>query len=303
MKRSLFPREEELLEDPFVHGSSEPDRRPAPVVRAFSADEPAPRGAGSVGPPGGLHERVPVRGLPGRLRAAVRQVRDRQLGVQVRQAQGPRAPAHGLPQLRRADRHGAPARGDRLLRQVRRAEPEQGLALRRVRQPGRPADEVLGGRVPGAGNDLLGPAQGHLPALRLRQGPGHGRQDDARRQGRGSLLRRHPPDDRARDVRHQRDRARHRVAAPPFARRLLHEGVGARLPRQDHSVPRLVGRVRVRPEGRALRPHRPQAQVPGDDLPPGPRARDGRGDPAPVLRPRPGPLRARPRPPDRHART
>ena len=217
----------------------------------------------------------------------------------MRKAQGPRAPAHGLPQLRRADRHGPPARGDRLLRQVRRAEPEQGLALRRVRQPGRPADEVLGGRVPGAGHDLLGPAQGHLPALRLRQGPGHRRQDDARRQGRGSLLRRHPPDDRARDVRHQRDRARHRVAAAPFARRLLHEGVGARLPREDHSVPRLVGRVRVRPEGRALRPHRPQAQVPGDDLPAGPRARDGRGDPAPVLRPGSGPLRARPRPPDR----
>ena len=265
-------RAEELLEDPFVHGSSEPDRRPAPVVRAFPADEPAPRGAGPVGAPGRLHERVPVRGLPGGLRAAVRQVRDRQLGVQVRPAQGPRAPAHGLPLLRRPDRDGAPARGGRLLRQVRRPEPEQGHPLRRLRQPGRPADEVLRGRVPGAGDDLLGPPQGDLPPLRLRQGPGDGRQDDAGRQGRGGLLRRHPADDRARHVRHQRDRARHRVAAPPLAGRLLHEGVGARVPRQDHSVPRLLGGVRVRPEGRALRPHRPQAQVPGDDLPAGPRA-------------------------------
>ena len=66
--------------------------------------------------------------------------------------------------------------------------------------------------------------------------------------------------------------------------RLLHEGVGARLPREDHPVPRLVGGVRVRPEGRALRPHRPQAQVPGDDLPARPRPRDRRVDPAPVLR-------------------
>ena len=128
------------------------------------------------------------------------------------------------------------------------------------------------------------PAQGHLPPLRLRQGPGDGRQDDAGRQGRGGLLRRHPADDRARHVRHQRHRARHRLPAPPLARRLLHEGVGARVPRQDHPVPRLVGGVRVRPEGRPLRPHRPQAQVPGDDLPAGPGPGDRRVDPAAVLR-------------------
>ena len=204
----------------------------------------------------------------------------------MRPAQGPRAPAHGLPLVRRPDRDGAPARGGRLLRQVRRPEPEQGHPVRRLRQPGRPADEVLRGRVPGAGDDLLGPAEGHLPPLRLRQGPRDGRQDDARRQGRGSLLRRHPADDRARHVRHQRHRARHRVPAPPFAGRLLHEGVGARLPGEDHSVPRLLGGVRVRPEGRALRPHRPQAEVPGDDLPAGPGPRDRRGHPAAVLRPR-----------------
>ncbi len=43
------------------------------------------------------------------------------------------------------------------------------------------------------------------------------------------------------------------------------------LPRQDYSLPRLVGRVRVRPEERALCPHRPQAQVPGNDFPARPR--------------------------------
>ncbi len=226
---------EELLEDPLLHGSSQPDRRPAPVVRALPADEPAPGRAGSVRAPGGVHERFPVRGLPRGLRAAVRQVRDRQLGVQVRPAQGPGAPAHGLPLVRRPDRDGPSARGGRLLRQVRRAEPEQGDPLRRLRQPRRPPDEVLGGRVPGAGDDLLRSPEGHLPSLRLRQGPRDGRQDHAGREGRGSLLRGHPADDRARHVRHQRHRARHRLPAPPLAGRLLHEGVGARVPREDHS--------------------------------------------------------------------
>ena len=46
-------------------------------------------------------------------------------------------------------------------------------------------------------------------------------------------------------------------------------------PRQDHSVPRIVGGVRVRPEEHAVRPHRPQAQIPGHDLP----ARAGPADP------------------------
>ena len=54
--------------------------------------------------------------------------------------------------------------------------------------------------------------------------PETGVKHDARRQGRGGLLRRHSADDRARNVHHQRDRARDRVAAPPVAGRLLHEG-------------------------------------------------------------------------------
>ena len=39
------------------------------------------------------------------------------------------------------------------------------------------------------------------------------------------------------------------------------------LPREDHSVSRLVGRVRVRHEKHSVRAHRPQAQVPGLDFP------------------------------------
>ena len=41
---------------------------------------------------------------------------------------------------------------------------------------------------------------------------------DARRQGGGGLLRRHPADDGQRHLHHQRHRARHRLAAPPLAR-------------------------------------------------------------------------------------
>ena len=45
-------------------------------------------------------------------------------------------------------------------------------------------------------------------------------------------------------------------------RRLLRDGEQPQLlPRQDHPVPRKLGRVRVRPEEHPLRPHRSQAQV------------------------------------------
>ncbi len=58
------------------------------------------------------------------------------------------------------------------------------------------------------------------------------------------------------------------VAAPPLAGRLLPLRRQDALRRADHPVSRLVGGVRVRPEEPALRPHRPQAQVPGDGVPP-----------------------------------
>ena len=54
--------------------------------------------------------------------------------------------------------------------------------------------------------------------VRLRQGPRDRRADDARRQGGGGLLRRHPADDRQRHVRHQRHRAGHRQPAAPQPR-------------------------------------------------------------------------------------
>ena len=62
------------------------------------------------------------------------------------------------------------------------------------------------------------------------------------------------------------------------------EGIRARVPRQDHPVPRLVGGVRVRPEGDPLRADRPEAEVPGHDLPAGAGPGDRRIDPARVLR-------------------
>ena len=63
---------------------------------------------------------------------------------------------------------------------------------------------------------------------------------DARREGGGGLLRRHPADDRQRYVHHQRHRARHRQPAPPQPGRVLHQDDrGAYLPVEDHS--RIVG--------------------------------------------------------------
>ena len=97
--------------------------------------------------------------------------------------------------------------------------------------------------------------------------PGDRRQDHPRHQGAGGLLRRHPADDGQRHVHHQRHRARHRLAAPPLAGRVLPLGRQDPLHRADHPVSRIVGRVRVRREEPALRAHRSQAQVPGDGVP------------------------------------
>ena len=91
-------------------------------------------------------------------------------------------------------------------------------------------------------------------------------------------------------VRHQRYRARHRVAVAPFAGRVLR----AR-PRQDalvgqaavlgtyHSLPRLVARLRVRSEGHPVLPRRPPPQDAGDDPAEGHR-HDARTDPGELLR-------------------
>ena len=73
-------------------------------------------------------------------------------------------------------------------------------------------------------------------------------------------------------VHHQRHRARDRVAAAPFARRVLRtrQGQDAQLgqaavlgPRD--SLPRLVARLRVRPQGHPVLPRRPSPQDAGHD--------------------------------------
>ena len=176
-------------------------------------------------------------------------------------------------QLRRADHDRPPARGDVACTKCGASEPEQGHDLRRLRQPGRPADEVLGGRVPGAGHDLLGPLKVTFRLFVYDKRPGDRASStmrDAKEEevffGDIPLMTEHGTfiiNGTERVIVSQL----HRSPGVFFT-----EGVRARLPRQDHSVPRLVGRVRVRPEGHALRPHRPQAQVPGDDLPARPRA-------------------------------
>ena len=94
-----------------------------------------------------------------------------------------------------------------------------------------------------------------------------------------------------RHLRHQRHRARHRLADAPLARRVLRPR-----PRQDpflrqaavrrphHSLSRLLARLRVRRQGHRLCAHRPSPQAAGDDA--ALCARPGRrGDPRDLLRP------------------
>ncbi len=114
--------------------------------------------------------------------------------------------------------------------------------------------------------------------------PETGRAHDARRQGGRGLLRRDPADERSRYLHRERHRARDREPAAPLPRSVLHQGRPAHLSLEDHPLSWIVGGVRVRPEGSALGPHRPQAQVPRHRVPARPGPRDRRVDPAPVLR-------------------
>ena len=138
--------------------------------------------------------------------------------------------------------------------------------------------EVRRRRVPGARHDLRRAAEGDDPSRGVEQGPRDRREDHPRHQGAGGLLRRHPADDGERHVHHQRHRARHRQPAAPFAGRVLPLGRQDAVRRADHPVPRLVGRVRVRHEEPALRPHRPQAEVPRLGVPARPRPARRRRD-------------------------
>ena len=159
-------------------------------------------------------------------------------------------------------------------------------------------------RMPAARPDLLLRAARQGAADPDGQGSAQG--DGQGSQGAGSLHGRNPAHDRQRLVRHQRHGARHRVAAAPFAGRVLR----AR-PRQDafvrqapvlgagDSLPRLVAGLRVRSQGLPVFPRRPPPQDAGDDAAEGDRAVQ-RGDPEAVLRvrrvpPRQEGLAARPR--------
>ena len=71
--------------------------------------------------------------------------------------------------------------------------------------------------------------------------------------------------------------------AAPLAGRVLPLRRQDALRRADHPVSRLVGGVRVRPEEPALRPHRPQAEVPGHGVPARARAARRRRDHPHVL--------------------
>ncbi len=115
-------------------------------------------------------------------------------------------------------------------------------------------------------------AQGQAAPHRVRCERGDGLEVDQGREGAGRLHGRHAPDDVERHVRHQRHRARHRLADAPFAGRLLRSR-----PRQDafvrqavvcgphHSLSRLLARLRIRRQRHRLCAHRPPPQAAGDD--------------------------------------
>ena len=150
-------------------------------------------------------------------------------------------------------------------------------------------------RVPAARADLLlgAPREGAPDP----HGQGSAEDDDQGGEGAGGLHGRDPAHDRERLVHHQRHRARHRLAAAPLAGRVLR----AR-PRQDaqlgqapvlgarDSLPRLVARLRVRPQGLPVLPRRPSPQDAGHDAAQGDRPHQ-RGHPREVLRLRRVPLR------------
>ena len=123
--------------------------------------------------------------------------------------------------------------------------------------------------MPSARHDLRRADQGQDSARHL------GRRErpslDQERQGAGSLLRRDSADDRQRHLHGQRDRARHRVAAPSLARSVLRARQGPHpFDRQavvlgaHHSLSRKLDRFRIRPARRALCAHRSAPQVSRD---------------------------------------
>ena len=111
-------------------------------------------------------------------------------------------------------------------------------------------------------------------------------------EGAGGLHGRSAPDDRQGLLHHQRHRARDRVAAAPLAGRVLRARQGqdpqlgqAAVLGAHHPVPRLLARLRVRPEGHPVLPRRPPPQDAGHDPAQGHRP-DAGIDPGELLRQR-----------------
>jgi hypothetical protein len=130
-----------------------------------------------------FHFRLPDFRFPRRQPARVRRLFDRQLGVQVRQPEGPASPSHHLPQSRlRRDHQTDPFHPGDMLCHIAEPSTRTSSPSVTVRRPGRPAAEVRSGRVRRARHDLCGAAQGHHPAHRLRQRPETGAEERPRHQ-------------------------------------------------------------------------------------------------------------------------
>ena len=233
-----------------------------------------------------LQQRLPDLRFPRRERARVRRLLDRQLGVQVRQSE--RACITCAPPAATvAARPSAPIRstpGDVLCHQC-------GTFNKNIvtfcNSCGDPVGLQLKYDVQECqerGMTYAAPLKVTIRLTVYDKDPETGRQEHPRHQGTGSLLRRNSADDRQRHVHHQRHRARHRQPVAPLARRVLRARAGAGLlPRQDHSVSRKLGGVRVRQQEPAVRPYRPQAQVLRHGIPARARPEDRRRDSARLL--------------------
>ena len=214
--------------------------------------------------------------------------------MQVRPAQGGRE----LPgQVQRLP--DPPPRGHGALREgglpvLRRGPEDRAAALRALRRPCRSPDQVHPDGLHPEGLHVFHPPEAQGPARFL----GKGRHDQGQaaqaHQAAGSLFRRHSAHDREGHVHLQRHRAGRRQPAPALAGRVLPPGRGqGLLHRQDHPLPRRLGRVRARREEPPLGPARPEEEVPGHRLPPGPRLRRRRGYPQALPQDRQGRRRGR----------
>ena len=122
--------------------------------------------------------------------------------------------------------------------------------------------------MPPTRHDVRRAPESHYPTRVVGRRLQQRRADHQKRQGAGSLFRRNPDHDRPRDVHGQWDRARHRQPTAPLAGRVLRprQGQDARQRQAPvfgagDSLPWFVDRLRVRSQGRPVRPHRPAPQI------------------------------------------